>query len=147
MLANTNYTVKYRPGRIHENADFLSRIPVCSVRESPANVVIINEQKKDLLCNDIYTYMKKGKLREDNRNPYPIWAKEIELYFTRDGVLCREGPPISSKRRRSPQIQVVVPLSLRKQLLEEYHDSPLSGQRPDLRLSGSDQTNPPPVRR
>jgi hypothetical protein len=32
MLANTNYTVKYRPRRIHENADFVSRIPVCSVR-------------------------------------------------------------------------------------------------------------------
>ena len=110
MLANTNYTVKYRPGRIHENADFLSRIPVCSVRASPANMVIIKEQDKDLLCKDIRTYMEKGELREENRNPYPSWAKEIELYFTRDGVLCREGPPISSKRRCSPQIQVVVPL-------------------------------------
>ena len=48
MLAKTNYTVKYRPGRIHENADFLSRIPICSVKESSANVVMINEQKKDL---------------------------------------------------------------------------------------------------
>jgi hypothetical protein len=120
MLANTNYTVKYRPGRIHENADFLSRIPVCSVRASPANVVMIKEQEKDLLCNYIRAYMTKKGLREENRNPYPSWAKEIELYFTRDGVLFREGPPISSKRRRSPQTQVVVPLSIRKQLLEEY---------------------------
>jgi hypothetical protein len=138
MLANTNYTVKYRPRRIHENADFLSRIAVCSVRTSPANVVMIKEQKKDLLCNDIRAYMTKGELREENRNPYPSWAKEIELYFTRDGVLCREGPPISSKRRRSPQTRVVVPLSIRKQLLEEYHDSPLSGhlatRRTRLRL-------------
>ena len=138
MLANTNYTVKYRPGRIHENADFLSRIPVCSVRASPTNVVMIKEQEKDLLCNDIRAYMTKGELREENRNPYPSWAKEIELYFTRDGVLCREGPPISSKRRRSPQTQVVVPLNIRKQLLEEYHDSPLSGhlatRRTRLRL-------------
>ena len=84
---------------------------------------MIKEQEKDLLCNDIRAYMTKGELREENRNPYPSWAKEIELYFTRDGVLCREGPPISSKRRRSPQTKVVVPLSIRKQLLEEYHDS------------------------
>ena len=77
MLANTNYTVEYRPGRIHGNADFLSQIPVCSVREGLTKVVIINEQKKDLLCSDIYTCMKKRKLRRDNRNPYPIWAKEI----------------------------------------------------------------------
>jgi hypothetical protein len=99
---------------------------------------MIKEQEKDLLCNDIRAYMIKGELREENRNPYPCWAKEIELYFTRNGVLCREGPPISSKRRRSPQTQVVVPLSIRKQLLEELHDSPLSGhlatRRTRLRL-------------
>ena len=51
MFANTNYTVKYRPGRIHENADFLSRIPVYSVMQSPANVVMIKEQEKDVLCS------------------------------------------------------------------------------------------------
>jgi hypothetical protein len=64
---------------------------------------MIKEQEKDLLCNDIHAYRTKGELREENRHPYPSWAKEIELYFIRDVVFCREGPPISSKRRRSPK--------------------------------------------
>lgn len=118
MLANTNYTVRYRPGRIHENADFLSRIPVCSIREKEVseNLALVWEQRDDPLCSDIRWYLEKGELKEANKYPLPCWLKEIGLYFVRDNVLCRDGQPLSKKRRRSSQIQVVVPLTLRKQL-------------------------------
>jgi len=61
MLANTNYTVRYRPGRIHENADFLSRIPVCSIREKEVseNLALVWEQRDDPLCSDIRWYLEK----------------------------------------------------------------------------------------
>jgi hypothetical protein len=57
----------------------------------------------------------------------PLWASEIDFFFLEDGLLCRHYEPTSTKRRPFAQSQVVVPLSLRKQLLQEYHDSPLSG--------------------
>jgi hypothetical protein len=99
---------------------------------------MIKEQEKDLLCRDIRACMTKGELREENRNPYPIWAKEIELYFTRDGVLCREGPPISNKRSCSPQLQVVTGYS--------YKTAPRRISRLTPIRPFSDQTNSPPVR-
>jgi hypothetical protein len=140
MLANMNYTIRFRPGRVNENADFLSRIPVSSVqaREESDNLVLVWEQRDDPLCSDIRYVLEHGELKEGNKYPVPCWMKEIGLFFLRNDVLCRDGPPLSQKRRRSSQIQVVVPLSLRKQLLEEYHDSPLSGhlatRRTRLRL-------------
>ena len=126
MLANLKYSIKYRPGRVHENADFLSRIPINSVRTTiEEDEVMLREQKKDSLCKDITNYLENGTLSEENADQ--IWAKEIELYGISGGLLCRTHEPISKKRRRFVQQQVVVPLSLRKQLLNEYHDFPISG--------------------
>ncbi|KZS09595.1 Uncharacterized protein APZ42_026144 [Daphnia magna] len=97
---------------------------------------ILREQKKDSLGMDITNYLEHGTLSEENTDQ--IWAKEIELYGIAGGLLCRTQEPISKKRRRFVQQQVVVPFSLRKQLLYEYHDSPLSGhlayQRTCLRI-------------
>ncbi|KZS10210.1 Uncharacterized protein APZ42_025363 [Daphnia magna] len=137
LLANLKYSIKYRPGRVNENADFLSRIPVNSVRTTPEeDDAILRETKKYSLCMDITNYLEHGTLSEENTDQ--IWAKEIELYGIAGGLLCRTLEPISKKRRRFVQQQVVVPFSLRKQLLNEYHDSPLSGhlayQRTCLRI-------------
>ncbi|KZS05510.1 Uncharacterized protein APZ42_031278 [Daphnia magna] len=77
-------------------------------------------------------------VKDDEENTDQIWAKEIELYGIAGGLLCRTQEPISKKRRRFAQQQVVVPFSLRKKLLNEYHDFPLSGhlayQRTCLRI-------------
>ena len=139
LLSNLKYTIKYRPGRVNENADFLSRIKVAAVQAIPRdNDVMFDEQQRDPLCRAIMDYLENGILwDEDHRSP-PIWAKEIDLYFIANGLLCRTLFPVSKKRRPFAQVQVVVPLALRKMLLEEYHDSPVSGhlayQRTCLRI-------------
>ncbi|KAI9565040.1 hypothetical protein GHT06_008785 [Daphnia sinensis] len=109
MLGNLKYTVRYRPGRVNENADFLSRIPVVAVQVQPKDAD------------------KNGLLWEEDRRRMPTWAKEIELFTVEDGILCRSYISHSEKRRQFVQKQVVVPASLRQALVEEYHDSPLSG--------------------
>ena len=63
----------------------------------------------------------------------PIWVKEIELYSIRGGLLCRAFEPTSSKRRQFTQTQTVIPYSLRRALMKEYHDSPLAGHLAFLR--------------
>ncbi|KZS04720.1 Uncharacterized protein APZ42_032276 [Daphnia magna] len=68
MLANFKYSIKYRPGNVHENADFLSRIPIQSVKAaSRAEDTMIREQKKDPVCSDIRDYLENGTLSEENR--------------------------------------------------------------------------------
>jgi hypothetical protein len=124
-----NYTIRFRPGRVNENADFLSQTQIWSVREKEVsdNLVLVWEQRDDPLCSDIRYFLEHGELKDGSKDPVPCWMKEIGLYFIRNDVLCRDGTLLSQKRRRSSQIQVVVPFLFTKQLLEEYHDSPLSG--------------------
>ncbi|KZR95888.1 Uncharacterized protein APZ42_010080, partial [Daphnia magna] len=111
LLANLKYSIKYWPGRVNENADFLSRIPVNSVRTAlEEDDAILREQKKDSLCMDITNYLEHGTLSEENTDQ--IWVKEIELYGIAGGLLCRTQEPISKKRRQFVQQQVVVPFSL-----------------------------------
>ena len=137
-LANVKYTIRYRPGRVHENADCLSRIPIASVTavspsmdettaETSDTKIIYEEQQKDRLCKEILAYWESGLLwDDDNRNP-PTWAREIDLFFLSNGILCRNSTPYSKKRRQFSQQQIVMPLSLRKRLMEDYHDAPISG--------------------
>jgi hypothetical protein len=93
MLANMDCTIRFRPGRVNENADFLSRIPVYSVREREVsdNLVLVWEQRDDPLCSDIHYFLEHGELKDGNKYPVPSWMKEIGLFFLRNDVLCRDS--------------------------------------------------------
>ena len=128
QLSNMKFTVQYRPGRVHENADFLSRVQMNLILARPDdNLVMCQEQQKDPLCKAILAFIRKDSPWNKKDGPMPLWAAEKDFFFMEDGLLCKHYEPTSTKRRRFAQRQVVVPLSLRKQLLQEYHDSPLSG--------------------
>ncbi|KAI9550717.1 pol polyprotein [Daphnia sinensis] len=128
LLSNMKFSVQYRPGRVHENADFLSRIPMNLISVTPEdNNVMCQEQQKDSLCKAIVTFLEQNESWKKEDGPIPSWVSEIDYFFVEDGLLCKHYEPTSAQRRNFEQCQVVVPLSLRKQLLQEYHDSPLSG--------------------
>ncbi|KZR95838.1 Uncharacterized protein APZ42_010162 [Daphnia magna] len=56
------FSVQYRPGRVHENADFLSRIPMNLISAIPAdNNVMCQEQQKDSLCKAIVTFLEQNE--------------------------------------------------------------------------------------
>ena len=127
-LSSMKYTVKYRPGRIHQNADCLSRIRSIQPYVERTDVPLLAErQSEDELCQQIIKYMDDGELSVLNRCYPPVWAKEINLYTMQNGVLCRQHAPPSSKRRRVEQLQAVIPYSLQQEILQEYHDSPQGG--------------------
>ena len=123
-LSALNYTIKYRPGRVHENADFLSRIALVSEGDDLTKS-IREQQASDNICKAIIDYLDKGILTHEN--PIPIWAKEIDFFFIQNGILCRSNPPTSKRRRKFDQTQVVIPVTLQKELLKNYHDSPSAG--------------------
>lgn len=125
-LAGTKNT--FRPGKVHQNADCLSRIrcvQVSSIKEETP--LLVSHQKSDHLCQEILRYMDTGELSELHQRHPPIWVKEIELYTVINGVLCCYYEPTSRKRRQITQLQAVLPYSLRKEILQHYHDSPHGG--------------------
>ena len=87
LLAGTNYKIKYRPGRIHQNADCLSRLRVSHIRIENSEIDIWASQAADPLCQAINNYLENGVLSEKDDKKRPIWAKEIELYFVKNRIL------------------------------------------------------------
>ena len=133
-LSSLKYKITYKPGKEHANADFLSRIQVVTEEErTDFTDNIIEEQGKDETCSKIIDYLTEGTLTELDEEKYPSWVKEIELFHIKSGVLRRDFHPSSKKRRRFIQQQTVVPYSLRKNIIREYHDSILAGHLAFLR--------------
>lgn len=128
LLSSMKYKLKYKPGKVNRNADFLSRLPVavieeiCDVRQEKLK----SEQLADDECSNVIHYLETGELMDPN-NPLPEWSRAIELFNIRNGILCRDYFPASEKRRNDCIIQAVLPPSLRKEIMYEYHDQKTAG--------------------
>lgn len=127
QLASTNYRIQYKPGRVHQNADCLSRIKVAVIQEKGKQKEICLKQAEDPLCIHIRNYLDNGELTEEHQVNNPVWVKEIEFYQVIDGVLYRKDFSTKTKKRNEVKFQVVLPLFLRPLVLKELHDEPLSG--------------------
>ena len=81
-LSAVNYKIRYRPGRIHQNADCLSRLKVASIQtvDIPRLPEIVKQQRTDETCVMIRNYLLTGQLPTDCQQNFPTWAKEIEFF-------------------------------------------------------------------
>ncbi|KAI9557136.1 hypothetical protein GHT06_016943 [Daphnia sinensis] len=114
LLAATNYELKYRPGRIHQNADCLSRLKVASIQPVPNNIKLICEkQLEDELCVDIRNYLEKGELNEKYGQSKPDWAKEIAYFEIIEGTLYRHELPSKDIMSSMPLLLLLCLLYLR----------------------------------
>ena len=119
-LQEYNLHIMYRPGAANKAADALSRAPMVL-----ALVDIAVQQKMDSELGPIISYLENGTLPSDETLAKQIKRKSSELYKLYNGQLVlKQAHTRHSGDRPS---RVVVPCSLRKSLLQEYHDSPLSG--------------------
>jgi hypothetical protein len=57
LLAGTNYKIRYRPGRLHQNVDCLSRLRVSSIQIENSDNDILASQAADPLCQSIINYL------------------------------------------------------------------------------------------
>jgi hypothetical protein len=82
QLSNMKFTVQYRPGRVHENADFLSRVQMNLILARPDdNLVMCQEQQKDPLCKAILAFIRKDSPWNKKDGPMPLWAAEKDFLF------------------------------------------------------------------
>ena len=77
-LSNLKYTIKYRPGRMNQNADCLSRMLQITSEPTPVPLSTIEEeQAKDPFCQAVMKYLNTGEM--DDPDYFPDWRKFIEL--------------------------------------------------------------------
>jgi len=121
-LSSMKYKIKYKEGKIHRNADFFSRLPIATIQEMSEEICLIKqEQETDPLCRQIAYYLEKGELL-DRSIDFPGWLPYIDFFQIKRGILWHVFLPTSKKRDDRKVLQVVLPSSLRKTILEEYHD-------------------------
>ena len=156
-LQEFTFKVEPRPGKVGVNADVLSRYPLretgpdnvdslpreihytCySTQEAIAYVIQADrmpnglpqttEQMRERLRNEQKNDEKIRHVREITEKP-PANGEEEEIraqYFVRDDILYHVG----KKARHGTRVvvaQIVVPKSMRAEILTELHNAPLSG--------------------
>ena len=100
-----------------ENWNLLVRAKSVSVRDMAV------EQGKDPLCQDLLEFLSTQKLPEVGRRASTVKSIASQLYLTKDGVLKRRWYA-SNKELRD---QIIVPKSLREEVLGYYHGTPHLG--------------------
>jgi transposase InsO family protein len=134
-VAEYDFEILHRPGKKHVNADVLSRHVVAAVRKhneshaaAEADVepqeeatlskeVIKWAQGKDEFCQQISRALSEGKVL-----PY-FWDQDATLYYRPSGA---SGEP-----------KIVVPASLREQVIRQYHDPVFAGHQGGKRTLSS----------
>ena len=148
-LAEHDFTIKYRPGRIHSNADGMSRlgIGVITNEEQKSSEVeademspplvesqtprILELQKEDELCREIAYYLINKKLLKDQYGetpPDPFWLIGVSLFsLDEKGILVRALHSSTKRGRQSIKTQTVVPIAIKTEIIRALHDTALAG--------------------
>ncbi len=93
-FSSLKYKITYKPGKEHDNADFLSRIQVVTEEErTEFTDNIIEEQGKVETFFKIISYLTEGILTKEDELENPDWVKEIDIFHIRQGILRRDFLP------------------------------------------------------
>ena len=125
-LQGYDFTIQYRPGNDHGNADTLSRwmyiisqqpmLPQISTEE------LRNAQNHDNKLQPLIRYLQEGTLPKDTLTAEKILWQEGQYFLSDNNILYRQ--PHTAKRA---VIQLVVPKTLQTELLHWCHKHFTSG--------------------
>lgn len=131
LLQQHDFTIHHRSGPTNGNADALSRRPyesvVTALDQSGVQVDRVRDaQRPDHTLADIISYLEKESLPNNSAAAKAVLHSIDNYYLDPDGLLCNIWVPGG---RRVPGIrsQLVIPTSLRQEILIGGHDDPLAG--------------------
>jgi transposase InsO family protein len=123
-----DFTIEYKPGKNHTNVDTLSRL------YEPATIYTLGtielhdfrkQQRQDPELRIIIDYLENQTLPlTDQEVDYVL--QQSTMHTMMDEILCFLGPPTENQIRKLPA-RMVVPYTLRQDLLYKYHNDPWSG--------------------
>ena len=142
-LQQYDFEIIHRPGVANGNADALSRrvysaspsahevssldLPVAVVDHPcppPSTLHKLQRQDKDLA--DIIQYLETSELPSSDTKARTLLLSIDSFYLDEQGILCHLWTP-GKRRAKSLCTQVVIPASLRHEILVSLHDDPTAG--------------------
>ena len=131
LLQQYDFEIVHRSGRSNGNADALSRREYDSVLAALDTSGVQTDrikdlQRKDPALADIIEYLEFEDLPEDSKAAKKLLYTIEQYYLDPDGILCHIWIP-GGKRVPTPRSQLVVPSSLRHEVLINAHDLPTGG--------------------
>ena len=139
QLQQYDFDIVYRPGPSNNNADALSRRsyssttvsglspPMASIRHPcPAPPQLTKLQREDCDLFAIIEYLECSLVPDDNNKARTLLLTVDTYYLDENGVLCHLWTP-SKRHVQSLCSQVVIPASLRREILIACHDEPTAG--------------------
>ena len=144
VLSIYNFKVQHRPGRLHANADAMSRLPCkqCGyndkwendnvsriVEHEGADQSLQSSQKADNDLQKLRTWIEQGvRPKKVSVSGESFYLKSLVSQFDRlcieDDLICRKWEDISTNQIFH---QYVVPYSKRRSVLQQCHDEKTAG--------------------
>lgn len=134
LVQQYDFEIQHRPGTAHANADALSHRPYnlpppsISAYDVPGvQTSRVRElQRRDPDLSDLIRYLANSNLPENNSNARSLLLSVDDYFLSEDGLLFHLWTPKDYRRATTHQ-QLVVPTTLRYELLVWAHDDPTGG--------------------
>ena len=132
QLQQYDFDIIHRAGTLNGNADALSRrhytssllLPVAALDSPcPPLPTLYNLQRRDADLSAVIDFLERDVLPADNSKARSLILEIDDYYLDESGILCHLWSP-SNRRVKSLCSQIVVPVSLRHEILTAFHDDP-----------------------
>ena len=124
-IQSYDFNIVHRPGRLHSNADTLSRNP----QKGEENLFAISSQdfsqmqRKDNYAGQWIRFLTHNSKPEDKNLAVKFEREKDQHFIAEDGCIFRRFRGKQGMTRK----QLIVPKTMVGQLLVKFHDNPLSG--------------------
>ena len=126
LLQGFDFEIKFRPGRSNQHADAISRMPMVASADRNQAYDPINlreRQRKDPELIQLILFLEDGTPYTGKVPPELAQKHADEFFLNEDGILYKKA---DKKKPYDPDSLLVVPDSLRSEILLHHHDSHLA---------------------
>ena len=95
---------------------------------------MIAAQSKDTFCKEMIDFLEEGIVPEQRKNAQRIWFLESRFIVVDDLLYKIDSRP---KTPKEIELLIVLPVSMRVEIMQQYHDSGLAGHISSRRMLGN----------